>query len=377
MSTPTIRFTGFPRFSVLPLEKSKVCKGGEDAAKIFMEVRFLRSFITSTIKAGLFYGGAFALHRRLRPSGGVAILRYHAVQRPEQNFYASPSITLSPKDFERQVRYFVKRYRVISMDTVVNCLREERPFPKNAIVFTFDDGYADNYYHAYQILKKYGVTGTFYMTVGCVGNTRPFWVAEVNQLIRFTSRKRFEIVVDEVTHPYALAENEASILRIMGQVTWLIKSYPIETRELILQQLREQLGHDEVQRKLPKTPVMLTWEQVREMVDGGMTIGGHTMTHANLPSAKPESAYEEISRCKRVLEEKLGITANHFSYPNGGCEQYFNDTIRGYVQQVGFLSATISVEGHVRKGSDLLTLPRVRTGRELYDIGYRLDVDRS
>ena len=101
------------------------------------------------------------------------------------------------------------------------------------------------------------------------------------------------------------------------------------------------------------------------------------MTHANLPSDKPADAREEISCCKRVLEERLGVAVRHFSYPNGGCEEYFNDIIRGYVQQAGFLSATTSQEGHVRSDSDPLTLPRVRTVKELHDIAYRLDVDRA
>jgi len=342
-----------------------------------MKIQAIRRNITSSIKAGLFYSGTFALFRRLRPHDGVAILRYHSVQRPEHNFYASPAIVLSPEDFERQVQYFVKNYNVISMDTVVECLKAGKPFLPNGIVFTFDDGYADNYYYAYKILKKYGATGTFYLTAGCIGNEQPLWLAEVHQLLRFTSQKGFEIVVDEVTHSYTLDGRMASVWCIIGQVTWLIKSYPIETRKRILQQLRDQLGYDEVQRKLPPIPVMLTWEQVREMTNNGMTAGGHTMTHANLPSAKPESAYEEISLCKRVLEERLGVAVHHFSYPNGGCEQYFNAIIKTYVQQAGFLSATTSQEGHVRSACDSLMLPRIRTGRELYDIGYRLDIDRA
>lgn len=336
----------------------------------------LRRLTASSVKAGLFYSGAFALHRRLHPGNGVALLRYHSIQPPEQNFYASPAIVLSPEDFDRQVRHFVKRYAAISLDTMVDCVRARRPFPENAVVFTFDDGYADNY-HAYQILKKYGVTGTFYLTAGYIGNEEPLWLVEVHQLLRFTSRKQFEIALDGTTHTYTLDGNAASVLGAIGEVTWLIKSCTIEARELILQQLREQLDADEVRKRAPKTPVMLTWEQVREMADSGMTIGGHTMTHANLPSAKPDSAREEISRCKQVLEKRLGVPVHHFSYPNGGCEQYFNDIIRGYVQQAGFLTATTSREGHVRADSDLLTAPRVRTGKALYDIAYRLDVDRG
>jgi peptidoglycan/xylan/chitin deacetylase (PgdA/CDA1 family) len=62
--------------------------------------------------------------------------------------------------------------------------------------------------------------------------------------------------------------------------------------------------------------VMLTWEQVREMKNNGMTIGGHTMTHINLPNAKAEDARQEIIDCKELIENKIGSKVNHFSYPN-------------------------------------------------------------
>jgi peptidoglycan/xylan/chitin deacetylase (PgdA/CDA1 family) len=40
---------------------------------------------------------------------------------------------------------------------------------------------------------------------------------------------------------------------------------------------------------------MLTWDELREMHRLGMTIGAHTVTHPNLPSAGLEDAREEIA----------------------------------------------------------------------------------
>ena len=49
-----------------------------------------------------------------------------------------------------------------------------------------------------------------------------------------------------------------------------------------------------------------------------MTIGGHTMTHLNLPNALADDAMNEIENCKALLQEKTGSSVQHFSYPNGG-----------------------------------------------------------
>ena len=101
----------------------------------------------------------------------VAILRYHALMEGAKNDYVSPSIALPKETFEAQIRYFSQKYAVISMDEVAECYYNRRLFPKRAVTITFDDGYRDNY-TAYQILRKYGVSGTFYVVAGCIGGGR-------------------------------------------------------------------------------------------------------------------------------------------------------------------------------------------------------------
>ena len=49
------------------------------------------------------------------------------------------------------------------------------PLPSNAVAITFDDGYADNL-PAARTLHRYGVTGTFYLTAGCLDGEQPFWL---------------------------------------------------------------------------------------------------------------------------------------------------------------------------------------------------------
>src|SRR5574342_541272 len=111
------------------------------------------------LKVALFALGFFHLLRILFPNRKVAILRYHAVVDPHDNYYANPNICLAVRDFERHVRYFARRYRVISLDEVVDAIRSGKALPHNAVVFTFDDGYADNFLAA-EILKRYGASGT-------------------------------------------------------------------------------------------------------------------------------------------------------------------------------------------------------------------------
>ena len=108
---------------------------------------------SSLVKKFMLQTGLMQLPKLIGKQKKVAILRYHSVTSTGDNFYASPSISLSPETFEKQVAYFCKNYSVVSLDEVCLYLQDLRKIPNNSVVFTFDDGYADNY-KAYQILKK-------------------------------------------------------------------------------------------------------------------------------------------------------------------------------------------------------------------------------
>ncbi|MEK7729501.1 MAG: hypothetical protein AAB354_13890, partial [candidate division KSB1 bacterium] len=94
-----------------------------------MKQKFMRA-----LKAALFHLGFFHLLRVFFPNKRVAILRYHAVVEPEKNFYTSLGISVSESEFERHVRYFAKRYRILSLDEVIDALLAHKPLPRNAVV---------------------------------------------------------------------------------------------------------------------------------------------------------------------------------------------------------------------------------------------------
>ncbi|RLG28088.1 hypothetical protein DRN98_10040, partial [Methanosarcinales archaeon] len=162
--------------------------------------------------------------------------------------------------------------------------------------------------------------------------------------------------------------------KAINQIMTLIKSNSIQAREDIRRQLREKLSVPKLERVSKK--VMLTWQQVKAMVKDGMTIGGHTMTHCNLPNAGIKDAKNEIMECKRILEQKLGVKITHFSYPNSGDYEYFNKEIKKLVSEAGFKTAVTSENGFVTLNSDLLELKRVRVTENLWEIIHFLEIDR-
>lgn len=329
-----------------------------------MPVRHLKMRLTSLIKAMLFYGGFFALLRLLFPNRRAALLRYHAVVDPADNFYTSPSISISVREFERHVRYFVRKYRVVSIDQVVDALLTGRPLPKNAIVFTFDDGYADNLIAA-RILKQYGATGIFYLTTDCIDRKETLWLAEVNYLLEHSPQPALRVEFNGTTHDLNLRTPQERD-QAKRTVIKIIKSNDRCVRETVRQQLRAQLATAEWQATAAR--LMLTWEQVREMLAQGMSVGGHTVSHLNLPNAAPEDARREIAGCKHKLEAVLGLPIRHFSVPNSGPYRYYNEQVKRMVGEAGFVSSVTSAHGFVGGNSDLLELRRIRTVPALHEV---------
>jgi peptidoglycan/xylan/chitin deacetylase (PgdA/CDA1 family) len=331
-------------------------------------LRRVRSTVARVAKTWMLRGGVMGALRTVRPSRKLGVLRYHAICGPEGFGYADPSICISAEAFERHVQYLVGHYRVLDLPAAVSVLRRGGTLPANAVAITFDDGYADNL-HASRVLHRHGVNGTFYITSGCLAGGEPFWPSEIRSLVAAIPGRRFTLTAAgerlELSHDTP-AERQAAL----RQLARLFKSHPIAIREDLREQLRRLARH------AAYVSPMLTWDQLAEMHGLGMTIGAHTVTHPNLPSAGLEDAEREIAGSKAQLERALGVPITMFSYPNGGAERYFTPDVQRLVRTAGFEASVTSRNGFAGAHSDLYALERVQVAERLEDLVFALEVER-
>ena len=330
--------------------------------------RGLRSRLAPAAKSAMLRLGALGAVRAALPNRHLAILRYHAIAGDEGHAYAGPEICVTPASFEEHVRYLAGAYRIMSLPDVVAAFRAGTSLPSNVVVFTFDDGYADNLAAA-EVLERHGATGTFYLTAGCLADGAPFWPAELRYLVAAIAQPM--IGLQAGAHVLSLpvgddAERKAAVRHL----TRVFKASAIPVREQLRDQLRRLAGYPSLPR------VMLTWDEVRRMQAMGMTIAAHTMTHPNLPSAGLAAATAEIQGSRARLEEETGAPVTMFSYPNGGAERYFTPELQAAVAHAGFLAATTSRNGFAPRGSDLYSLPRIEVRERIADLVFALEVER-
>lgn len=104
----------------------------------------------------------------VKRTANVPILMYHYISvPPSSSDRLRVGLSVAPDMFEAQMKLLIdKGFHTISLFDLYEHLAVGKPLPDKPIILTFDDGYADNYYSAFPILKKYGMTATFFVLTG-------------------------------------------------------------------------------------------------------------------------------------------------------------------------------------------------------------------
>ena len=116
---------------------------------------------------------------------------------------------------------------------------------------------------------------------------------------------------------------------------------------------------------------ILSWDEIREMKEGGIAFGSHTCSHSILPIMQDEQAESEIRKSKSRIEDQLGVEVVSFCYPNGR----FNQKIREMVVSSHYLAACAETFQDPNN-EDLFCLRRIRISRGDNMLAFRFKLSR-
>jgi peptidoglycan/xylan/chitin deacetylase (PgdA/CDA1 family) len=108
----------------------------------------------------------------------------------------------------------------------------------------------------------------------------------------------------------------------------------------------------------------LSWSQVRELRDAGMSIGSHTWSHRNLARLSMGDAEEDLRRAREVLEERLREPVRAVAYPWGKLGRHVTDQAFAAARRAGYELGVISLPRAVRESDGALRVPRLGVGAE-------------
>jgi peptidoglycan/xylan/chitin deacetylase (PgdA/CDA1 family) len=187
-----------------------------------------------------------------------------------------PDYAITPEQFAEQMAVLAADgFTSLTLTEFQDAARGRRDLPERAVLITFDDGYADNYFVAWPIAQQFGLKINLFVCTGLVAEK---------------SVPAFEKLTDCMQASRA---------------------------------------------EFPEFWQPLSWKQISEMTSAGVGLGFHSHNHMNVARMRADDLVADIDRGASLLESQLAFQPNAFAFPYGHYGSYSNETI-GFLQQRGF-----------------------------------------
>ncbi len=242
---------------------------------------------------------------------GLALLFREVVQRRKVTILLLHDIGLDTA--KMTFEYLKKKYKLISLDTYLDAVKNKTELPPKSMVITFDDGHIGNY-ELLPIIKKLNIPVTIFLCAAIIDTHRQFWFQ--HEGLPMSAEKLKKEKNDE----------RLKILRKAG----FDKNHEYDSASAL------QRNHIEEMR-------------------AHVNFQAHAMHHPIFPKCDDEEVRNEIFGTKEALENNFGLQINAIAYPNG---DYCERTIR-LTKEAKYQCGLTVGYGFNDHNSDLFTLKRL------------------
>jgi glycosyltransferase involved in cell wall biosynthesis/peptidoglycan/xylan/chitin deacetylase (PgdA/CDA1 family) len=304
--------------------------------------------------------------------GGQGVILILHQLRAGGELSLAPGLTFTVDFLERAIGYVQSAgWEIVSLDEMLARLESGKPAPRS-VCFTFDDGYADNYTLGLSVFRRYNVPFCVYVTSGMLERKMFYWWGALEQMLLL--KDSVEICVPEAelrllrrAHPEIEVSRDGAKTSPFGggavAVRIKTRSFSEKVRaysclEGITQKydglgLLSEREFREVLRAHGVVPEdildrhALTPRQLQSLAqDELVTIGSHAVSHRRLALLNAEQLKAELVDSRCTLEEYLGVSVAHFSFPFGGAEACGRREFEA-AEQAGYTSAVTALQGNL------------------------------
>ena len=264
---------------------------------------------------------------------------------------------VSDQALESQLRWLGRHYQLVPLSALVDAIYRGSVWERPLCALTFDDGWYDNYEHAFPLLMKYRAPATVFLTGQAVSpeTTGPgHW--DVCHELMVLGRALPDCpsgvqAIDEVLGSSEVSGNERA-----RRATNMMRELPLEQLNRAYDNLRA--VHDALNDDAERTNARyrtLAWNDMRVMQAGGVEFGYHGAHHYMLTQVPDSQLLAElVPPTDRALQH--GITLKKlFAYPAGR----FDGRVVGHLKELGYVGAVTLINGLNCQGTDPLMLRRV------------------
>lgn len=300
-----------------------------------------------------------------RPVRRVLILAYHRIVplvASEDFPFDLELISATPEEFDWQVAFLVRHFNVVPLSQVAESLPNLALLPRDPVVLTFDDGFADNYEFALPVLRRHGVSATIFLSTDFIGATAPIWYELVAFLLLRAAVGTLPAPIGDELLPTTadVSSRRADLLHVLS----VLKLCSEDERVAYLARMRMAAGPELLMQAENGMSLAMTWDQAREMSLLGVDFGSHTVTHPILTRVSEVQLERELRESKLRIEAELGRPIETIAYPVGGATAFDARVCRA-VADAGYAAAVSYLPGENRL-EDLEPLALRRIAIERY-----------
>jgi len=268
------------------------------------------------------------IEKLVRNSSNNSILNimYHGVVPQNATFFSSRNLTI--EQFEKQLKYFIKEFEILSLREAFDCYRNHQKTKRKAITISFDDGYKNNLKHVLPLLEKYNIKATFFVSGACTQemDVRAFWYDLIACLNYYHSNEIIEIEGYRFINFY---ESNKKL-----NIYDFIKSLPPKILENTIARIEKKYAlNDKLKQISPDIWELMNQEDVQELSKSkNVDIGSHGNVHYDLGLIGIDDAAIELKKSKELLEATIDMDVDTIAYPFGS----YTNIVKNLAETIGY-----------------------------------------
>lgn len=255
---------------------------------------------------------------RRRSTNELLVLAYHRVLPAESETeypFDIDLVSANPEQFDWQMSWISEQFTPMAMTEIVDCLENRRSLPSGAVAVTFDDGFMDNYTHAYPVLRSRNIPACIFLSTDYVGKNRPYWFEAIAQVLMSAPVR--SIRLPAIQEPLPRSDEHSRRREDVRLALSELKRLPDDLRRLNMDVLEPQVrGLSDV--RVGFGAQAMDWSQVRDMHRSGIEFGSHGASHAVLSRLNDADLARELRESRAEIERATGAPVTAIAYPVGG-----------------------------------------------------------
>lgn len=304
----------------------------------------------------------------------TVFLMYHFINGPKSGPFTGLKGVPLP-EFKQQITWLCRHMEPLTHQDLLNAAEKRNALPDKSFHLSFDDGTRDHIDYVFPVLQDIGLTASFFPVTQPLVEGKVLTV-EKQRYLHYVAYSDYDLFLEAFfamilqkvpdIDPEIIKPSKANIL---ASKDYLAEFEFYTPQERFYRKIRNEVlsrqqfativdawfAHFYPDEQVFIDQFYMSFDHLRDLQSGGMTIGGHTHNHPFLSKLAVEEAERDIKLCLSILSEELGRTITAFAYPYGD----FNSSTIKILEKYNLSYAFATGNRILTSGAPFLALPRL------------------